>query len=106
MARTTRMDSTKTEKRLWSVCIAMFLLAGFCFGQGSGDRTEFHRINMQRFNPFEKTLNVHNVGNLHKKWSYKTGSTVPSSPAVANGVVYVGSYDHNIYAFGLKKGRE
>jgi outer membrane protein assembly factor BamB len=27
---------------------------------------------------------------------------VYSSPAVANGVVYVGSYDGNAYAFGLK----
>jgi outer membrane protein assembly factor BamB len=25
-----------------------------------------------------------------------------SSPAVANGTVYVGSYDGNVYAFGLK----
>ena len=29
-----------------------------------------------------------------------------SSPAVANGVVYVGSDDGNVYAFGLKKGRK
>ena len=29
-----------------------------------------------------------------------------SSPAVANGVVYVGSDDHNVYAFGLKTGRK
>jgi len=35
------------------------------------------------------------------KWSYTTGSAVFSSPAVANGVVYVGSNDHNVYAFSL-----
>ena len=29
------------------------------------------------------------------------GSTIDSSPAVADGVVYVGSYDGNLYAFGL-----
>jgi outer membrane protein assembly factor BamB len=39
-------------------------------------------------------------------WSYATGGMVESSPAVANGVVYVGSDDGNVYAFGLKKGRE
>ena len=31
---------------------------------------------------------------------YATGSPVFSSPAVANGVVYVGSQDHNLYALG------
>jgi hypothetical protein len=32
-------------------------------------------------------------------WSATTGNIVFSSPAVANGVVYVGSNDHNLYAF-------
>ncbi|MGB9213416.1 MAG: PQQ-binding-like beta-propeller repeat protein, partial [Halobacteriota archaeon] len=31
-------------------------------------------------------------------WSVATGGYVGSSPAVVNGVVYVGSNDHNIYA--------
>jgi outer membrane protein assembly factor BamB len=35
-------------------------------------------------------------------WSYTTGGTVYSSPAVANGMVYVSSGDGNVYAFGLK----
>jgi len=34
-------------------------------------------------------------------WKYTTNSDVPSSPAVANGMVYVGSDDGNLYAFGL-----
>jgi outer membrane protein assembly factor BamB len=33
-------------------------------------------------------------------WSYLTGEMVVSSPAVANGMVYLGSYDHQVYAFG------
>jgi len=37
-------------------------------------------------------------------WNYTTGSAVPSSPAVANGVVYVGSYDGNIYALNATTG--
>jgi outer membrane protein assembly factor BamB len=38
-----------------------------------------------------------------KLWSYRTGSYVGfSSPAVANGMVYVGSLDGKVYAFGLK----
>lgn len=32
-------------------------------------------------------------------WTAATGNAVESSPAVANGVVYVGSDDHNLYAF-------
>ncbi len=38
-------------------------------------------------------------------WSYATGGYVESSPAVVNGVVYVGSWDGNVYAFSLKHGR-
>ena len=34
-------------------------------------------------------------------WKYATGQYVYSSPAVANGVVYVGSFDNNLYAFHL-----
>jgi len=30
-----------------------------------------------------------------------TGDEVDSSPVVANGVLYVTSYDYNLYAFGL-----
>ena len=33
--------------------------------------------------------------------SAATGNRIPSSPAVANGVVYMGSYDNKLYAFGL-----
>jgi outer membrane protein assembly factor BamB len=39
-----------------------------------------------------------------KLWSYTTGSSVTSSPAVANGVVYVGSDDYNVYALNAKTG--
>jgi outer membrane protein assembly factor BamB len=34
-------------------------------------------------------------------WSYATGGTVSARPAIANGVVYIGSDDGNVYAFGL-----
>ena len=37
-------------------------------------------------------------------WSYTTGSGVTSSPAVANGVVYVGSYDDKVYALNASTG--
>jgi PQQ-like domain len=34
-------------------------------------------------------------------WSYTTGGAVYSSPAVANGMVYIGSDDGKLYCFGL-----
>src|SRR5579875_674504 len=38
------------------------------------------------------------------KWRYQTGGAVYSSPAVANGVVYIGSNDDSIYAFNASNG--
>ena len=37
-------------------------------------------------------------------WSFTTGNTVFSSPAVVNGVIYVGSYDNNVYAINATTG--
>src|SRR5579863_3568306 len=71
---------------------------------GKNNWTEFLRTNMMRWNPYEKVLNVNNVGKLHRKWSYATGGSVVSSPAVANGVVYVGSQDNNVYALKASTG--
>jgi outer membrane protein assembly factor BamB len=69
---------------------------------------QFHRHNMQRWNPCEKVLNVNNVGSLQLKWSYPTGkdNAVVSSPAVVNGVVYFGAtdYDGNLYALKASTG--
>jgi glucose dehydrogenase len=71
----------------------------------SNNWTEFHRPNMERWNPCEKVLNVGNVRNLNLKWSYATnGPIVLSSPAVVNGVVYVGSDDSNVYALNAGTG--
>lgn len=39
------------------------------------------------------------------KWQFATGGQVISSAAVANGVLYVGSTDHQLYAFDLQTGQ-
>jgi outer membrane protein assembly factor BamB len=39
-----------------------------------------------------------------KLWNYTTGGYVFSSPAIANGVVYVGSDDGNVYALNARTG--
>ena len=36
-------------------------------------------------------------------WSYKTDDYVESSPAVADGVVYVGSFDSHVYAIRAER---
>ena len=72
-----------------------------------GDWTQFLRDNMQRWNPYETVLNVNNVGNLQLKWKFDLGSMAGqfSSPAVANGVVYVGSSDNDsVYAVNASTG--
>jgi outer membrane protein assembly factor BamB len=38
------------------------------------------------------------------KWSYTTAYYLDSSPAVANGMVYVGSDDYNVYVLDAKTG--
>ncbi len=74
------------------------------------DWTQFHRDNMQRWNPYETVLGVNNVGGLQLKWksipiSNEAGGNQPmSSPAVVNGVVYVGSGDGNVYALNASTG--
>jgi len=39
------------------------------------------------------------------KWKFKTGGKVFSSPVVCNGMVYVGSEDHNLYAIDKISGK-
>ena len=34
----------------------------------------------------------------HLRWTYTTGDTVDSSPAVEGGIVYIGSTDDTVYA--------
>jgi outer membrane protein assembly factor BamB len=54
-------------------------------------------------NPYENTLNPKTVQGLNLKWSYPT-NVVSSSPAVSNGVVYVGSWDFSVYALNAQTG--
>jgi len=53
------------------------------------------------WNPYERVLNVANVKNVKQLWSFATGGPIDSSPAVANGMVYIGSEDHRLYAFDV-----
>jgi outer membrane protein assembly factor BamB len=114
---------TRTGMQSCLMFVSIVLLAGFCFGQGASspspsvgrptthvltDWSEFHRHNMTRFNPYEKFLIVNNVGNLGLNWSYIFGnaSCGPTpSPAVVNGVLYMGDCDRTFYAFDTHTGK-
>jgi outer membrane protein assembly factor BamB len=56
------------------------------------------------YNPVENVLRPATVPGLELQWSAATGNQIQSSPAVANGVVYVGSQDNNLYAFKASTG--
>ena len=49
----------------------------------------------------EDTISTSNVGALAMAWTGKTGNAITSSPAVAGGVVYVGSQDGKLYAYAV-----
>ncbi len=56
------------------------------------------------FNPYERILSPVTVPHLKQAWTAQTRGPIPSSPAVANGVVYVGSQDFHLYAFNATTG--
>jgi outer membrane protein assembly factor BamB len=75
----------------------------------AADWTQFHRDNMQRWNPYETVLGVGNAGSLQLKWKNPIGAHTggfgfTSSPAVVNGVIYLGSDDGTVYALNASTG--
>jgi outer membrane protein assembly factor BamB len=57
-------------------------------------------------NIYENVLGVRNVSGLDVAWTAAVGSVVFSSPAVAGGIVYVGSRDSNVHAFDAATGAQ
>jgi outer membrane protein assembly factor BamB len=60
------------------------------------------------YNPYEHILSVTTVGNLTVSWKSWMGNQAKgsslTSPTVANGTVYVGSSDYNVYALNANTG--
>ena len=66
---------------------------------------QFHfTFNGTRRNPYETVLNAQTVPGLKVKWTYTMGAYSVSSPAIVNGVVYVGSNDGYVHAFNASTG--
>jgi outer membrane protein assembly factor BamB len=55
-------------------------------------------------NGTENVLSPLTVPGMNLAWSFTTGSSVFSSPAVADGMVYIGSGDGNVYALSVSTG--
>src|SRR6266436_1106345 len=96
--------NVRTRVLIFCMCLTSTVWGRQAAAQSSADWTEFHRTNMQRWNPNESLLNPHNVQNLKLKWSYTTGSQVYCPPTVANGVVFIGSDDFKLYALKAATG--
>ena len=56
-------------------------------------------------NPYENVLSPTTVSGIDRDWAYATAGLVTSSPAVVNGVVYVGSTDSQVHAIDAATGR-
>lgn len=46
------------------------------------------------------------VGQLREAWRFTAGGPVTGTPAVADGVVYIGSYDGRLYAIDARSGQQ
>jgi outer membrane protein assembly factor BamB len=57
----------------------------------------------QGYNPYENVLSPSNVAGLNETWRSTMGP-MQSSPIVANGIVYLGSFDGNLYALDASTG--
>ena len=56
--------------------------------------------------PMDGKVNAYSVRTGRLQWRAKLADYATSSPAVANGLVFVGSFDHRLYALAADTGRE
>jgi outer membrane protein assembly factor BamB len=99
------MVSTLAIAPLWLMLAATNTSAYAQATSSPADWTQFHRDNMQRWNPYETILGVSNVGSLNLKWTNTIGASEYSSPAVVNGMVYFGSrVDKSLHAVNASTG--
>jgi outer membrane protein assembly factor BamB len=92
------MKSTQRFAELWLVIAALFVAAPVF-----GDDAAMFRGNPQHTGVY-KAAGVPTFTKI--KWKFHTRGMVISSPAIANGTVYVGSTDGNLYAVDLETGEQ
>jgi outer membrane protein assembly factor BamB len=87
-----------------AVVLACSCLLPVAWCQQPTDWAQFHRLNMRRYNPYEKVIGVDNVGSLKLKWSFTLDGPSDSTPVLAGGVVYTSSYNGVFYALNASTG--
>ncbi len=84
-----------------AVCLSLSVVASPASAAGTVNWPQF-RFNDDHtgLNPFETVLNARNVPTLRVAWQAQLGRLVDfSSPAVVDGVVYIGSSDGRLWAY-------
>src|SRR6185436_18553621 len=91
--------------RVWSMMVTAVVLWSAWTGSAAlAPRVDWPQFrfdsNHTGYQPFETVLNPLNVPTLQLDWQAQLGQAVNySSPAVVNGVVYIGSSDGTLWAF-------
>jgi len=106
--------SAKREMRIMKKTIAIgvgflaaAILAASDVSAATGDWPQYgFTAQGRRENTQETVLTRKTVPHLVQKWSAQIAVSAASAPAVANGVVYVGSYDNHLYALDAKTGAQ
>ncbi len=74
---------------------------------GDGDwPTYLHDTGRTAYNGDESALSPANAGQLSLLWRFDTAGIIVASPAVVDGVVYVGSWDGFLYALDAATGQQ
>jgi outer membrane protein assembly factor BamB len=89
----------------WITCVGRFsgIAAQTPFTVQTNWPMFHHDLQRKGYDSVENVLSASNVAGMDLLWKFTTGNMV-SSPAVVNGVVYVGSDDFNVYALNASTG--
>src|SRR6185312_765355 len=81
------------------VTLVFYHLPTPAHGDTNGDWPSYLN-DMQRTgtNLDESTITAATAGNLHLAWTFTTGGKIAAQPVLANGVLYIGSWDGYEYA--------
>lgn len=86
----------------FTATVLFVMIAAFLFAQqGAGAYTMFHADAGHSGNYPAKGYKA--IGGV--KWKFKTAGKIFSSPAVVNGMAFIGSEDHNLYAIDINTGK-
>ncbi len=87
------MSGSAGRARWWLLVLVGVVCTSCAWPQFRGDAAH------TGYQPRETTISTANVSTLTTAWTATPGNYIESSPAVANGVAFVGSDDGKLYAF-------